>query len=130
MYTNIKLAIANLVEAIDAATDSLLEKANQYKTDYVNALRNLSDTNAQMQGLFEAIDELQDISEPMSKLSRASDNITEIVADGEVFTSNIEDFESFCAECGKELCYFDEYEVSDGNEIVCEDCVNKNENEN
>jgi hypothetical protein len=133
MYTELKLAIFNLTESINAIATALFNKANQQKEELAQAARNLEITNSEIQEVVGILDELSAITKINGSLSAASTNIKELIDDVVVFESNVEAFDGYCDICGAEITVSDEATVTEEMGLICAECAKakaENENEN
>jgi hypothetical protein len=133
MYTELKLAIFNLTESINAIATALFNKANQQKEELAQAARNLEITNSEIQEVVGILDELSAITKINCSLSAASTNIKELIDDVVVFESNVEAFDGYCDICGAEITVSDEAQVTEEMGLICAECAKakaENENEN
>lgn len=133
MYTELKLAIFNLTESINAIATALFNKANQQKEELAQAARNLEITNSEIQEVVGILDELSAITKINGSLSAASTNIKELIDDIVVFESNVEAFDGYCDICGAEITVSDEATVTEEMGLICAECAKakaENENEN
>lgn len=118
----IKEAIKSLTTLIKETSAALYAEANVRKEKLAAAVHDMNEVNAQMKEFAGMLDDLADIVPICGDMEVASEFVTEMLSDMNVFETNVESFNGYCDGCGIEMTDNDECHCTENDEFVCTSC--------
>ena len=123
MFTELKNAVASLMEVINANAKTLLETANARKEALAKAEADLERSRAEINEFVGVVEELAKVGIICGDMICASGNIDDIVDGLAICEANLEDFDGYCDICGAEITRSDEAQVIDEDGLICAECA-------
>lgn len=102
--TELKLAINNLISAINEQAKSLYATANQRKAELKTAVANMDAAAEDLSQFSNTLNELRcAVATTAEQSAYAVTHIDEMLSDMNVYDTEVENFDGYCDHCGKEL---------------------------
>ena len=123
--TELKIAINNLVSAINEQSKALYATANKRKTELKVAVTNMEAAAEDLSQFSNILNELRiAVTVTAEQSSYAVTHIDEMLSDMNVYATEVENFDGYCDHCGEEM------NVNNPNrfyeeDYVCEQCFDK-----
>lgn len=121
--TELKLAINNLVSAINEQAKSLYATANQRKAELKAAVVNMNAAAEDLSQFSNIVNELRlAVAEAAEESAYAVTHIDEMLSDMNVYDTEVENFDGYCDRCGEEM-NVDNPSCFHEDDYVCESCL-------
>lgn len=125
-YGNIYEAMNALVTAMNEEHIRLVAESNAQAEEARSLVARVQNTITHHEELTAIVGEVaKQLTTKQTAMENATNNIKDalsILNDGEIPMCSVEQFEGYCAQCGKELTTEDAWEYDEGGEPVCAAC--------
>jgi hypothetical protein len=121
----LKDAIQSLITVVKDTAAALYTESNIRKENLRAALAAMFEARDTMVEFADTCEMLSTVAEISADMSAATEYVTDMIEEIEVFTSPIETFNGYCDNCGKELLTTDEVHLSDEVDFVCAECAHE-----
>lgn len=124
LTTPLANSIESLITTMRETRIAIYTEANARKTALAKAIADMNEANEVMNDYVNTMNMLSEAADEFgADMNVSVHNVSWMLADMDVFTAPVEDFDGYCDQCGKEMTRNeDQYMDDDHDGFVCADC--------